>query len=213
MPFAADFDGWPVLIIPAIGFVVWLVSMVFRNATEPPKPNRRPPQQVRPAARDADEPRRQTSSDLDRFITETRRQRDADERRGGRTVPANQPQRRPVLLEEVEEVPLRPSAPRSVPQRPLARPAPFARQAAVPMLEIAEAISAAPVMQSLMQTALPVMPDAPTDAVDMLKRAETAVAPLLLDVRAMVASPESAQMAFAMREILDAPLCHRRGRR
>ena len=32
MPFALQ--GWEVLIIPAIGFVVWLVSMLFRNASD-----------------------------------------------------------------------------------------------------------------------------------------------------------------------------------
>ncbi len=210
----ADFDGWVVLVVPAIGFVVWLVSMLFRPAEQPKQPARRPPVGARPPARDSDEPQRQTSSDLDRFISETRQQRDADERRGGRTLPANRPQRRPVLLEEVEDAPRAPAlVARPAPQRPQPRPAPFARSVQVPVLEVADPFSSgAPVMLSLTQNALPVMPEAPTDAVDMLRRTEAPISPLLLDMRAMVASPESAQMAFALREIMDAPLCRRRPR-
>jgi hypothetical protein len=65
-------------------------------------------------------------------------------------------------------------------------------------------------MQSLTQAALPDLPDLPTAPVDMLKREQAAVSPLLLDLREILRSPKSAQMAFALREILDAPLCRRR---
>jgi hypothetical protein len=210
---------WEILIIPAIGFMVWLVSMLFRNATEPKKNNRRP------GGREAEEPRRQTSSDLDRFIADTRRQREMEERRSQRPQPAAPPprQRRPVILEEVEDeprprpaprppvlqpMPPRPSVLQPVSPRPVGRPLPVARP--VPVLEAVESVSSAPVMQSLTQAALPDLPDLPTAPVDMLKREQAAVSPLLLDLREILRSPKSAQMAFALREILDAPLCRRR---
>jgi hypothetical protein len=99
---------------------------------------------------------------------------------------------------------LQPMAP-----RPVVRQVPVAR-AVVPVLEPVEAVSSAPVMQSLTQAALPDVPDLPTAPVDMLKRDVAAVSPLLLDIKEMLRSPKSAQLAFALREILDAPLCRRR---
>jgi hypothetical protein len=212
MLFAAAGEIWVVLIVPAIGFVVWLLSMLFRNATQPTPPNRN----RRPPGREADEPRRQTSSDLDRFISDTRRQREQDEKRTQRPPQGSGAarQRRPVILEEVEDEP-RPAPrppfvpPRPVPPRPTARPAPVVRPA-VPVLEIADTFPSAPVMQTMVATALPVMPDQPLAAEDMLKRTVAATSPLLLDLQEMLQSPPSAQLAFALREIFDAPLCRRR---
>jgi hypothetical protein len=208
MPFAA-IQGWEILIIPAIGFVFWLVGMLFRNATEAPKKDARRP------AREAEEPRRQTSSDLDRFISDTRRQREAEERRTQRPPQAARPQRRPIILEEVVEEPRsRPAArppmpPRPVPQRPMPTRVPAPRPA-VPVLEVVETISTAPVLQALTQNVLPTMPEQPTAPVDMLEREEVAVSPLLLDVKQMLKSSKSAQLAIVLREIFDAPLCRRR---
>jgi hypothetical protein len=213
MPFAA-FD-WPILIIPAIGLVVWLVSALFRNATEPPK---KPPLPQRPPVREPEEPRRQTSSDLDRFIAETRRQREADERRAQRPPQPARPQRRPILLEEVEDEPRprpapRPpmSQPRPVPPRPTPTFVPVVRPARVPVLEIAE-LAAAPVLPGLPQTVLPTMPEQPTGPVDVLKREEAFVSPLLRDIQEMLKSPKSAQLALVLREVFDQPLCRRRRR-
>jgi hypothetical protein len=213
MPFAA-MQGWEILIIPAIGFVIWLVSTLFRNATEAPKKD------VRRPAREAEEPRRQTSSDLDRFISDTRRQREAEDRRTQRPPQAARPQRRPIILEEVVEEPrprpaarppvARPSMPsRPVPQRPVPTRVPAPRPT-VPVLEVVETVSTAPVLQALTQNVLPTMPEQPTAPVDMLEREEVAVSPLLLDIKQMLRSPKSAQLAFALREIFDAPLCRRR---
>jgi hypothetical protein len=213
MPFAA-MQGWEFLIIPAIGFVVWLVGMLFRNATEAPKKD------VRRPAREAEEPRRQTSSDLDRFISDTRRQRESEERRGQRPPQAARPQRRPIILEEVVEEPRprpavrppaarAPQAPRPIPPRPLPTRVPAPRPA-VPVLDVVETVSIAPVLQALPQNVLPTMPDQPAAPVDMLQREVLAVSPLLLDVKQMLNSPRSAQLAIVLREILDAPLSRRR---
>jgi hypothetical protein len=238
MFFAAGMQGWEVLIIPAIGFVVWLVSMMFRNANEnKPKPPP-PPAQRRPPLRDsieprrqtsADEPQRQTSDDLDRFIADTRRQRDAEERRGGRGVPANAPARprrpAPVMLEEVvDEAPRRPAPrpplprPPPSPQRPLPRSVTLE---AVPVLEVAEPVSFAPRMASLTQAGAPTMasltekalPNQPGIPVDMLERLGKVDSPLLVNLKFMLSSPQSAQLAFALREIFDEPLCRRKPRR
>src|SRR5579862_9763482 len=197
MLFAAGLQGWEFLIIPAIGFVIWLVSMLFRNANEnkPNEPAQRRPQQ--PPPRDAeprrqtsaDEPRQQTSDDLDRFIADTRRQREAEERRGGRGVPANAPPRprrpAPVMLEEVDDEPRRPAArppmarPQSQPPRPpTMRPAPPPRPVEVPVLQLAQPVSFAPTMATLTQAGAPTMasltqtalPDQPIGPVDVLKR-------------------------------------------
>jgi hypothetical protein len=209
MPFAAA-EIWAMLAVPAIGFVVWLLTMLFRNATQPPPP---PSRARRPPPREADEPRRQTSSDLDRFISETRRQREMDEKRGQRPSQgsAGARQRRPVILEEVEEQPRPRPAPRPafVPPRPTARPTPVVRPP-VPVLEMAGLAATAPMMTAVVATALPVMPDQPDAPVDMLKRTEAATAPLLLDLQEMLKEPKSAQLGFALREIFDAPLCRRR---
>ncbi len=209
MPFAA-MGALEILIIPAIALVIWLVTMLFRNQAEPPNKNRRP------TAKSSEEPRRQTSSDLDRFISDARRQREEEERRTRRPAPPARPQRRPVLLEVEDEPPPRlaprppVAAPRPAPQRPMPRMGPVTRPVEVPVLELAQSTSQAPVMQSIFQPALPVIADQPAAPVDMLKREVAALSPLLLDVREMLSGAKSAQMAFALREVFDVPLCRRR---
>jgi hypothetical protein len=200
----ADIE-WAMLIVPFIALVVWLVSLLARNP-EPPQKNIR-----RPGGRVQEEPKRQTSSDLDRFITETRRQREADERRTQRPTQAPpQRQRRPVLLEEVVEQPPRPAARPPVLQPAAPRPSIRTPARPVPVLEVAETVASAPVMLTLTQSALPMMPEQPTAPVDLLKRDEVAVSPLLLDLRATLNSPQSAQLAFALGEIFGEPLSRRR---
>ncbi len=201
----ADIE-WVVFIVPFIALVVWLVSLLARNAEPPPKNTGRP----RPGMRQ-EEPKRQTSSDLDRFIMETRRQRETDERRAQRPPQTStQRQRRPVMLEEVVEQPPRP-APRPPLPQPVA-PRPVVRTPArpVPVLEVAESVPAAPVMLTLSQTALPQMPEQPAAPIDLLKRDEGTVSPLLSNLRATLNNPQSAQLAFALGEIFGEPLSRRR---
>jgi hypothetical protein len=199
----ADIE-WAMLVVPFIALAVWLVSLLARNPEPPQKNVRRPGGRV-------EEPKRQTSSDLDRFIMETRRQREADERRTQRPAQAPpQRQRRPVLLEEVVEQPPRPAARPPMLQPVAARTSIRTPARPVPVLEIAENVPSAPVMLTLTQTALPMMPEQPTAPVDLLKRDEVAVSPLLLDLRATLNSPQSAQLAFALGEIFGEPLSRRR---
>jgi hypothetical protein len=200
----ADIE-WAMLIVPFIALVVWLVSLLARNP-EPPQKNIR-----RAGSRAQEEPKRQTSSDLDRFIMETRRQREADERRAQRPPQVStQRQRRPVMLEEVVEQPPRP-APRPPVLQPVA-PRPIVRTPTrpVPVLELAESVPSAPVMATLAQTALPQIPAQPSAPVDLLKRDEAKVSPLLSNLRATLNTPQSAQLAFALGEIFGEPLSRRR---
>jgi len=124
----------------------------------------------------------------------------------------------------VEEPPRRPAPrpplprPQPSPQRSLPRPVVLE---AVPVLEMAEPVSFAPRMASLTQAGAPTMatltekalPDQPGIPVDMLERLGTVDSPLLLNLKSMLAAPQSAQLAFALKEIFDKPLCRRRPRR
>jgi hypothetical protein len=150
---------WEFLIIPLIGFGVWLLSNIFRVAEEAQK-NQKPP--LPPGE---DRPRR-GGTDLDRFLQEARQRRQTAQRQGpesGEGMPIiRSPERPPEWTErpplEAPRAPERrqPDRPRDVPRQPVPElPRPRRTVSDVPQ---ASPVSQPPLAKPVM---LELVPDAP----------------------------------------------------
>src|SRR5262245_9342308 len=82
---------WQILIIPLIAAGVWVLGTVFGKTAEPPvrRPTRIPGEGGRPTT--------QTSTDLDRFLEEAKRRREAAMQRQSQ-APADEVPSRPAPL-------------------------------------------------------------------------------------------------------------------
>src|SRR5579872_5684220 len=99
---------WEVLIIPLIALGVWILGTIFRTEEEKAKGRPR-----RPGEGGGRSPQRRPTTELDRFLEEARRRREAAERRQQPEPSARPPEPRPQVV--------RPPAPaRPVERRPSA---------------------------------------------------------------------------------------------
>jgi hypothetical protein len=184
---------WEILIIPLIALGVWIIGTLFKSEDDKTKKGIR--------SRDgfpARAPGRRPVTDLDRFLEEARRRREAEERPTPRPVPP--PARVPVTRPPLRERPLRPReaprlAPPPVPKEEVVVAVPMPRP--IPPPPVAEPTPAPPLaLESL------VLPSsAPASA---------RPAPVLQQVRSLLSKPQTAASAFVLREIFDRPLCKRR---
>jgi|SRR5579875_2554203 len=198
---------WETFLVPLIALGVWLLSTLLRREEDKPKAGavRRGNGPDRP-------PRRRGAMDLQRFLEEVRRRRELEERQ---QMPPSRPSTaRPPLLRE------RSPQPRQTP-----RPA----KPAVVKEEIAVALPAPPPAPS------PPSPDdssvsktiSGTDFSSAGRQAEavpvhqarvapvakpvvTRPGPIVQQVRSLLSTPQTAAVAFVLREIFDRPLCKRR---
>lgn len=175
---------WEILIIPLIALGVWILGTLFKGEDERNKRGARGPGgSVRRA------PSRRPVTDLDRFLEESRRRREAEERERVLPVPPPRPVvSRPPLRERVAKP--RETPPRIAPAMPPQESPPVAVPVARPVEE--------PVAQA------PPLPPAPPT------RSQDRPSPILRHVRTLLSSPQSAGAAIVLREILDRPRCMRR---
>lgn len=175
---------WEILIIPLIALGVWILGTLFKGEDERNKRGARGPGgSVRRA------PPRRPVTDLDRFLEESRRRREAEERE--RVLPAPQPRpvvSRPPLRERVAK-------PRETPPRTAPTMAP---QESPPV-----AVPVARLVEEPLAQASPPPPVSPT-------RSQDRPSPILRQVCALLSRPQSAGAALVLREILDRPRCLRR---
>jgi len=217
---------WVILVIPLIAFAVWLLSNLIKEAEEPVKDRR---------SRDSDPGRpRRSSSDLDRFLAQQRQRRpETDRPRDPIAEPfapaGRQPSepREPARAERPRERPARdqsrPSRPREAPPAAQTTPrrlvldqAPTLPVQAKPVIlelarEPAAGRSVPPSPRPASAPAAPAPEPAPVSALRAPNLAPTisANAPLP-PLGQFLRSPQSARLAFILREIIDAPLCQRR---
>jgi hypothetical protein len=186
---------WEILVIPLIALGVWILGTLFKSGED----ERNKKAGARRGGSPGRGPARRPATDLDRFLEDARRRREAEERRQPPPPPPRPTISRPPLSE-------RPPRPREAPPRP----APVVRReeivVAVPVIravvepDLPEAVPVAPRVQPSAEPA----PAAPTTTRD------TRLSPIVQQVRALLSKPQSAGTAFALREILDRPLCKRR---
>jgi hypothetical protein len=204
-----------VLIIPLLALGIWILGTVFGKAEEPARPPARRPEARRPPMPAPGAP----STDLDRFLDEARRRREAAERRAAPPAPAPTvtptPSPRPVSPRTEAPRPTvrtserRPPRPREAP-----RPEPTRREVRVeptpmptPTALVAEAIPVAEVVGDLTLTGVAAIA---TPAAAVARRP---VSPAIAQVLGLLRSPRDARVAILLREILDPPLALRRGPR
>jgi hypothetical protein len=182
---------WEILIIPLIALGVWILSTLFKGGED----DRFKKGVRRPGDIAGRTPPRRPVTDLDRFLEEARQRREAEERR--------QAPPPPPIRSVVTKPPLRE---RSSPSRETIppRPAPTAiRKGEAPV-----AIPAArPSRIEPVAVEAPITEAAPPAPIMMR---ESRPSPIVQQVHSLLSKPQTAGMAFILREIFAPPLCRRR---
>jgi len=210
---------WVKWLIPLIALAVWIISNLARNREEP----RRPARPSTPAGGSGEPPNgprsgpRRSSAEIDEFLQEVRRRREANEqRKAARKAPVKPEARRPVetprprpSLAMPEPVtppappPPAPAAPAfitTLPRVPGAAPG-VAREEVVVARVISEP---APVPAAIPATPAPALPVP-------VRRLGPPAAPR--QILQMLRNPQSLARAIVLREILEGPLSRRPRRR
>ncbi len=211
---------WEILIIPLIAFAVWVLSSLFKETEEPGK--------GRPRQGSASPGPRRGPAEIDRFLAQRRQRRTPD---GGSAERAGEPvaqpeQSRPRPSREQPRSPgerrqpgsrpptareAGPTKPPAAPPRLLAdQPAPApAKPAPAAKLELPRAPTV-PVAQPVAATAGPV-PEVPVSGLQRPSIVPTVTVKeqSLPPLGQLLRSPQSARLAFILREIINPPLCRR----
>jgi hypothetical protein len=185
---------WEILIIPLIALGVWILGTLFKTGEdEKLKKGVR-----RPGNLPGRGPSRRPVTDLDRFLEEARRRREAEARPKPPPVPP--PVRAPVARPPLRE---RPTRPREAPPRVAA---PVIRTTEVPVVRpVEQPPLVEPVLPvASIREATPPPPPAP------IETRPAQPSPILQHVRSLLSKPQTAGTAFVLREIFDRPLCLRR---
>jgi hypothetical protein len=200
-------NGLEFILILLVPLGVWILSSIFKSEDDRPgnrgAPGSRPPVQRRPV------------TDLERFLEEARRRREAA---GGRPQPSVEAPQRPAPQRERRPAPImeqrQPRAQQQPRRRQVESPAPRTNRPpvlleAVPEVQPvvrAEAVRvdvAVPAsVPAALQVAEPVAPPRPT--------ARASTSPALRHLAALLRSPQAAGTAIVLREVFDQPLCRRR---
>jgi hypothetical protein len=175
--------GWEILVIPIIGVAVWIISTLIRGSED--------------AKRGESAPRKRPEkvTDLDRFLREVQRRREAAERE--EQLP------RRLEPEEEERVQRRPQPP------PGRRPPPDEEAIAVVIpveaVAVPPPLPAAPVLRTIAAPPLPVWLADPASAPEPRRRESAAPAGL----RDLLRSRDGLRTAMILREVLGPPLALR----
>jgi hypothetical protein len=223
-------QGWELWLVPVIALGVWVLNTLIRAGRQDDSRNT-PSRTSTSRSASTNRPGR-PMSDLDRFLEEARRRRQAAQDR-----PARPPQSVPEALPVAEELRDRPRpvqrAPTPQPQRrktprppaapPVARRAPFKPAVAevIPVAVVVEpSPSAGPAVVQVVtpvSTVTPVTRVTPTPARPTSSAGAAVVAirpsevsPVLAQVVALLRTPQSVRAAILMNEILGPPKSRRR---
>jgi hypothetical protein len=190
-------------LIPIVLIILWIVNSFLRGNDEE-KAKKKPRASSEGDSSGSDRPTRRTTSDIDRFLDEVnRRRREAAERRqpqpAPRPKPAPPPPRKASPKPKVTAPPLtvKPAA------RPLERPVEPA-----PVLKTAEVVDVLPVATALPATSVlssPAVSAVPKRTVS--ESAAETTSPVAERLAALLATPESLQTAFMLREVFGEPRC------
>jgi hypothetical protein len=180
---------WELLIIPLIAVGVWILGTLFKTGEEDSTKKG-----ARPASKGSGRtPGRRPVTDLDRFLEEARRRREAEEKR---KVPAEPPPQPTISRPPLSDRPSRP--------RERVRPAP-------PVLRVEEVPVAIPVARLASEPAAPrVQPSNEPAPIAPTTTRDTRPSPIAQQVRSLLSQPRTAGTAFVLREIFDRPRCMRR---
>ena len=191
--------GW---IIPVVLVAVWIIGMIVRSREdEQARKNPRPP---------GNRPGREPVTDLDRFLREVHRRRQAGEQQ----ETPERAERPPVVVEPVAPrpwpIPLeRPSAPaRRLPRRPETE---SERQNIPTVIAVAQPM---PVMQPSAAPVMAALPVAPATLAATVVPAVALPAPPPSEIQETVGrllhSSEGLRAAMILQEVFGSPLCRRR---
>ncbi len=199
--------GWEVWGALIVGAAIWIIGHLLRQSADNDTKNRPTP---RPQPSDRpNRPRPQSgTSDLDRFLQEVQRRKQAAEGRGKPPpAPKRQPQQR------------RP-APRNVPDVLPTRTPGALRRAEPAVLEVvpAEVPARAPVATPAPVEVPVVAMVGPGDVQPATRRIfppprKTPASPALAQLQKLMATRDSLRAAVLLQEVLGPPLCHRHGQR
>ena len=221
---------WEVLIIPLIALGVWILGTIFRGVED---------ERQKALLRPVDEgggvrvPVRRPVTDLDRFLEEARRRREAGQGAASPPRPEPPPAPRPQPLPALPAEPPRPraEAPRPAERRTRpreARPATRRADAPLPAIPVVKP-SPAPAEPARVDTAPVVLAPPPTPATQAgapaalpslpqlarlapIPGGERPLSPALAQVNALLRDPRSLAAAMVLREVLDRPVGLRRRR-
>jgi hypothetical protein len=211
--------GWELWGALIVGAAVWIIGHLLRQSAEessrrgpirPPNPEDRRPRPNAPAGRP------QSQSDLDRFLQEVARRKQAAEQQRGREEPARQgPVRRPNQPRPPSSGQPRrraqPGTPQVIPVEPVRQRPSVDRplETVVPVVQ--------PARTELVPTVLPVEPlpvalPAPAARARALfpPTQRQVPTPALQKLAAVFRSRENLRAGMILREVLDPPLAHRR---
>jgi len=198
---------WHVLIILLIPVAVVILASLFRGAEQRNKKDRPLAQ-----GRESRNPSGRGGTDLDRFLEEARRRREAAERReaAGTRQEIEMPKPTPPPPRQKRQSRPTPPRPREMPE-PTPRRKPVVLEevpVARPVVVLAEPTPAQPVRPGESTSVKPVELAAPPPA--PINTQPKAPSPVLQQVARMLRSPQSAASAIVLREIFDQPLSRRR---
>ena len=207
---------WEVLVVPLIALGVWILGTLFRSEDEKAKKGvgRRPfsPPQGGRARGGSRTPEHRVVTDLDRFLEEARRRRESEERRQTpppvRVPPARPALRgRPTSSQTPRPAALSPTPPtmeKTRREEPTVAPPTPPPLASPPTPERSPTFPSSKLEEERIGTSLvretPSPPAAPA----------VRPAPIAQQVRSLLSKPQTAALAFVLREIFDRPLCKRR---
>jgi hypothetical protein len=210
---------WHFWLVPLIAVAVWILGSLLRSGAEE---RQRMLQRQNPGGGpDGGRQPQRPNTDLDRFLQEVHRRRQASERRDVQEEPPPVPERadsRP----KPRPVPPPVRQPPPPPRRPAVRPAspppavrrPQTRTVEDPTPVVQVVVPASPTPVDQLPAVVPVLSEVGIAPGRQARKARTAtyrdpVGPPP-SLAALLSSPEGLRNAFILREILDAPLCKRR---